>query len=82
MTICWCDPGDFGELRDALKESSFTVLRSGSAMVPQTTVPIGDESDAKKVLRLVDALEDNDDVQDVYTNADIDDAVLASIDLD
>ena len=82
VTICWCSPSDFAELREALKESSFEVKRSGSAMVPTTTVPVSEESDAKRVLRLVDALEDNDDVQDVWLNADIDEDLLATIDLD
>jgi transcriptional/translational regulatory protein YebC/TACO1 len=45
-------------------------------MVPKTTVELEDESDAKKVLRLMDALEENDDVQDVYANFDIPDRVL------
>jgi transcriptional/translational regulatory protein YebC/TACO1 len=45
-------------------------------MVPKTTVELEDESAAKKVLRLMDALEDNDDVQDVYANFDIPERVL------
>ena len=40
-------------------------------MVPKVTVEIGDEPTAKKVVRLVEGLEDNDDVQDVYANFDI-----------
>ena len=45
-------------------------------MVPTTTVPLDNESDAKKVLRLVDLLEEHDDVQNVYANFDIPDAIL------
>jgi transcriptional/translational regulatory protein YebC/TACO1 len=45
-------------------------------MLPKTTVAVEDETDAKKVLRLMDALEDNDDVQDVYANFDIPEHVL------
>ncbi len=82
VTICWCDPADFADLREALKESSFEVKRSGSAMVPSTTIPVNEESQAKKVLRLLDDLDDNDDVQDVWNNAEIDDDLLESIDLD
>ena len=82
VTICWCDPSDFAELREALKASSFTVKQSGSSMVPTTTVPVSEEAQAKKVLRLLDMLEDNDDVQDVWSNADIDEELLATIDLD
>jgi YebC/PmpR family DNA-binding regulatory protein len=42
-----------------------------TSMLPKTTVAVEDETDAKKVLRLMDALEDNDDVQDVYTTASL-----------
>ena len=45
-------------------------------MVATTTVPLDNEADARKVLRLLDALEDNDDVQNVFANFDIPDAVL------
>jgi transcriptional/translational regulatory protein YebC/TACO1 len=45
-------------------------------MLPKTTVAIEDESAAKKLLRLMDALEENDDVQDVYANFDIPERVL------
>ena len=45
-------------------------------MVPKVTVAIADDPTAKQVVRLVEALEDNDDVQDVYANFDIPEAVL------
>ena len=45
-------------------------------MLPKTTVEIDDEATARKVLRLIDALEENDDVQDVYANFDIPERVL------
>ena len=48
-------------------------------MVPKTTVAVEDEAEAKKVLRLIDALEDNDDVQDVYANFDIPERVLEAV---
>ena len=47
-------------------------------MVPKTTVAL-DEDAARKLLRLIDALEDHDDVQDVYANFDIPDAVLEAV---
>ena len=47
-------------------------------MVPKNTVAL-EEDGARKLLRLVDALEDNDDVQDVYANFDIPDAVLEAV---
>jgi transcriptional/translational regulatory protein YebC/TACO1 len=45
-------------------------------MLPSSTIAIDTEADAKKVLRLVDLLEDNDDVQNVYANFDIPDDIL------
>ena len=47
-------------------------------MVPQQSVEL-DQSDAKKVLNLIEILEDNDDVQDVYSNFDISDEVMAAL---
>jgi transcriptional/translational regulatory protein YebC/TACO1 len=49
-------------------------------MVPTTTVPVADEGEAKKVLRLIEALDDHDDVQNVYANFDIPDEVMAAYD--
>ena len=48
-------------------------------MVPKTTVEVADESAAKKILRLIDQLEENDDVQDVYANFDIPEQVLEAV---
>jgi transcriptional/translational regulatory protein YebC/TACO1 len=47
--------------------------------VPKTTVEVADENEAKKILRLMDQLEDNDDVQDVYANFDIPEQVLEAV---
>ena len=48
-------------------------------MLPKTTVEVGDESVAKKLLRLIDALEENDDIQGVYANFDIPERVLEAV---
>ena len=48
-------------------------------MLPKTTVEVDDESAAKKIERLMDALEENDDVQDVYANFDIPERVLETV---
>jgi transcriptional/translational regulatory protein YebC/TACO1 len=47
--------------------------------VPKTTVEVDDESSAKKIVRLMEQLEDNDDVQDVYANFDIPERVLETV---
>src|SRR6266550_1840839 len=48
-------------------------------MVPKTTVEVADESAAKKILRLIDQLEESDDIQDVYANFDIPEQVLETV---
>ncbi|MDQ3669006.1 MAG: YebC/PmpR family DNA-binding transcriptional regulator, partial [Actinomycetota bacterium] len=48
-------------------------------MLPKTTVEIAEEGTAKKLLRLIDALEESDDVQDVYANFDIPERVLEAV---
>jgi transcriptional/translational regulatory protein YebC/TACO1 len=54
------------------------VLSAELTLVAQNTIPVSDEAEAKKVLRLMDALDDHDDVQNVYANFDISDQLLAS----
>ncbi len=70
---------DLHTVRTALEEAGMTVSSAELTMVPSTAVELDDEGAAKSVLRLVDALEDHDDVQDVYGNFDIPDAVLSSV---
>ncbi len=69
-------PEALSSVREAVEAAGMTVESADLTMVPKTTVELADESDAKKVLRLMDALEENDDVQDVYANFDIPDRVL------
>jgi YebC/PmpR family DNA-binding regulatory protein len=77
--VAWCDPSDVADLRKAFEGGGFHVTESGSTMVPASTVPIGDAAGAKKVLRLMDTLDDNDDVQDVYANFDIPDELIEEL---
>ncbi len=69
-------PEQLQSVRQAVEEAGFPVSSAELSMVPKVTVAIDDDSTAKKVVRLVEALEDNDDVQDVYANFDIPEAVL------
>jgi YebC/PmpR family DNA-binding regulatory protein len=71
-------PTDLASVRDALEGAGMTVDSAELTMVPKTTVAL-DEDAARKLLRLIDALEDQDDVQDVYANFDIPDAVLEAV---
>ena len=72
-------PDELMAVRQALETGGFSLESVGLSMVPKTTVAIGDESTAKQVVRLVEGLEDNDDVQDVYANFDIPETVLEAV---
>ena len=74
-----CAPGDLGVVRDALLGAGFQVDSADLIMVATTTVPVSDESDARKVLRLLETLDDHDDVQNVWANFDIPDEVMAKV---
>src|ERR671932_862084 len=66
-------------VREAIEDAGIEIESAELTMVPKTTVEVADESAAKKVLRLLDALEENDDVQDVYANFDIPEQVLEAV---
>ena len=65
-------------VREALEVAGVKVLSSDLVMIPQNFIEISDEADAKKILRLMEAIDDLDDVQNVYANFDIPDAILAT----
>jgi YebC/PmpR family DNA-binding regulatory protein len=72
-------PGAVEGVREALEGAGIEVTSAESTMLATTSVPLESAEDAKKVLRVIDALEDHDDVQDVYANFDIPDAVLEAV---
>jgi YebC/PmpR family DNA-binding regulatory protein len=72
------DPTAFGRVRDALEAAGVEVFSAEISMVPQTTIPV-DGGEARRVLALIEALEDLDDVQNVYANFDIPEEVMASL---
>jgi YebC/PmpR family DNA-binding regulatory protein len=69
-------PGDFAAVRTALDEAGIKADSAELMMVPTNTVPLDSEADARRVLRLIDLLEDQDDVQSVHANFDIPDSIL------
>jgi YebC/PmpR family DNA-binding regulatory protein len=73
-------PTDLHTVRTAIEEAGMKVESGDLSMIAQNLVGLEDKGSAKKVLDLVDALEDLDDVQDVYGNFDIPDDVLAELD--
>jgi YebC/PmpR family DNA-binding regulatory protein len=66
-------------VREAIEAAGMEVDSSELTMVPKTTVNLDDEGMAKKTLRLIDALEENDDVQEVYANFDIPEQVMEAV---
>jgi len=72
-------PESVSVVRAALQDAGFAVESVELAMVPKTTVAVSDESMARKIMRLVEGLEDTEDVQDVYANFDIPEAVLEAV---
>jgi YebC/PmpR family DNA-binding regulatory protein len=72
-------PESLASVREAIEAAGFPIDSAELTLLPKTTIEVADESDAKKILRLVDQLEDNDDVQDVYANFDIPEQVLEAV---
>jgi YebC/PmpR family DNA-binding regulatory protein len=74
-----CEPQVLPQVKAALDEAKIAYDSAEATMVPSTTVALGTAEDAKKVLRLIDALDDHDDVQGVYANFDIPDEILQTV---
>lgn len=74
-----CDAARVWEIKAALDAASLPVQSAESTMVSSAVVPVTDASDAKAILKIMDELEEHDDVQDVYANFDIAEALLESI---
>jgi YebC/PmpR family DNA-binding regulatory protein len=71
-------PTDFMTVRAALEAAGIQYSSAELTMIPKNTIALS-ESDARKTLRLLDALEDNDDIQEVYANFDIPDHVMEAL---
>lgn len=67
------------DVKDALEAAGIEVQSAESTMVSSTTIEVTDVNDAKQILKIMDMLEDNDDVQDVYANFDIDDSLMQEL---
>ena len=76
-----CPPGELAAVRAAVERQSWQVSSAELAMVSSQSVPVDNEPDAKKVLRLIDALDEHDDVQAVWSNADIPDSVMELVEI-
>ncbi|EHK81145.1 YebC/PmpR family DNA-binding transcriptional regulator [Saccharomonospora azurea] len=72
------EAGDMVAVRTALQEAGYDYESADMSFLPTVSVPL-DAENARKVFRLIDALEDCDDVQNVYSNFDVSDEVLAEV---
>ena len=66
------EPEDFEKVREGIEKAGAKISSAEITMSPSTTVQVAEEHEAEKLLRLMDALEESDDVQQVYANFDID----------
>jgi transcriptional/translational regulatory protein YebC/TACO1 len=74
-----CELGAYEKLIKALKDKGIATEVAEISMVPQSTIPVSDEKTAMRVISLMEALEDHDDVQNAYSNFDIPDDVMERI---
>ena len=72
-------PESLSSVREAIEAAGFSVDSAELMLVPKTTVAVEDEAKARQVMRLIDELEDNDDVQEVFANFDIPEQVLEAV---
>ena len=74
-----CEPAAYEELKKTLEENEIPIEVGEISMVPQSTIDISDEHTARKIISLMEAFEDHDDVQNTYANFDIPDEIITQI---
>lgn len=72
-------PEDFDAVREAMESAGVAMVSSEVSMIPKNTVDVTEENVAKSLMKLLDNLEDHDDVQNVHANFDIDDALMEKL---
>ena len=72
-------PETFDAVRDALEEAGVKTLEAAVSWTPQNTVEVTEEKPARALLKLLESLEDHDDVQNVHANFDIDDELMEKL---
>ncbi len=76
-TVIYCPSGELSKVRDKLKNSGLDILEAELTYLPNNTVEITDKDTAGKIMRLMEALEELDDVTNTYVNFDIDEQLLS-----
>jgi YebC/PmpR family DNA-binding regulatory protein len=74
-----CSPTAYEGLKKAIEEKTIPIQSAEISMIPSTMVPIGDKETARKIIRLMEAFEDHDDVQNAYSNFDIPQEIMAEV---
>ena len=74
-----CDPAAYEKLKNALKEREIATEVAEISMVPQNTVPVNDEATGRKIISLMEAFEEHDDVQNTYANFDMPDEIMTRL---
>ncbi len=72
------EPTEFQSVKDAIEAAGIEIVEAEITRIPENTVDVGGD-DVRKVMNLIDALEDNDDIQKVYSNAEFDSEELAKL---
>jgi len=72
-------PEDFDEVREELEKAGVVIAEASLTMIPQNTIEVTEEKQAKALIRLLQTLEENEDVQNVHANCDIDDALMEEL---
>jgi len=73
------DPSQFEEIKKALEENQIEIISAKVTLVPKTIVPVKDEAVASNLLKLMEALDDLDDVQQIYANFDIPENIMENL---
>ena len=73
------EPSAVFDVRQSLEDAGFAIENADTPLVSDNLVPLSSAEEARKVLRIVEAFEDNDDVQDVYSNFDIAESVMTEL---
>jgi len=72
-------PEDFDAVRESLETAGVEIAEASRTMVPQTVIEVTEEKQARALIRLLQTLEENEDVQNVHANCDIDDALMEEL---
>jgi len=77
--IILTDPMTFAKAKESIEAAGLPIIEAAITMIPNVTVTIDDQTEAEKMLKLIDALEDNEDVQKVYANFELTDQIAQAI---